>query len=136
MRNSSKAITKFLNDKSGQRYVIGYKVVLKSFRGCIVGPYRAGYYYKIGENKSNCRKRTKGYYRDNNKRISHGIHVLLSEEAAEQLIREEFYVGHASLKIIRVRCYLGDLLGVSENGSRAVFRSIYISENEFRKALK
>jgi hypothetical protein len=66
---------------------------------------------------------------DENANIMYGIHVGLTPKSVLSILQ-----CHSQRKLVRVRCYLKDLIGVDKQG-QAVFTKVFLPKSEYAKAV-
>lgn len=129
LHNSKELVLKFLKEtkRKKRKWVWKYKVLGKNyFRKFLYSPYFSQNYWIAGIHKSNSSS-TKPTLQ--NIDIRRGIHVCNTKERAQKLMNNG--VGPI---IVRVRCCVKDLIGVSNNES--VFTKVYLPKSEYLKATK
>jgi hypothetical protein len=96
--------------KLGKKYIWAWKVVnANNYSPLFI------HQWKVGENKSN--SRYIGLSKQKN--IHHGFHVYLCRDQARKWINEWE-------KIIKVKCYIKDLIGISILDKEAVFSKVVV----------
>lgn len=122
--NSKVAVENFIKKCKirNKKYVWMYKN-FDCKNNVLIGMHRTNYKYKPGWNKSNS-KRTSPYYETRD--ISLGIHVTKG------------LIYYSDCVSIKVKCYLKDLIGVSDDYGRyreLVFSKIWIPKKSYDKAV-
>jgi hypothetical protein len=117
LSNKPPHVKAFLAEHAGKEYVECYKVLEFGGRGELKAPFR-GTRYKTGWNHSNS-KATQPNKKWVN--INKGIHVYTSYHEAH------CYTGYIRV-VVKVRCYLSDLIGVDGDKRQAVFSKVYLSK--------
>lgn len=130
--NSPNSVKSFLKKRRGKTAIV-YKVVKfnKDVNKLFPPMYLWGkqrMQYKLGWNAGDSRRNTASRKRED---VGPGIHVCLTLAEAKYIAN-----GQDNRKIMKVRVLNEDLLGVDYGMVRAVFKKIYISEQEYKKACK
>jgi len=133
----------FRKKYAGRKTVTAYKVYFFSTISGDEGLYSVCFgldaQVKPGIIKSNRRTTRFGISTDRKggfPEINRGIHIFLKKAEAKNFVNDSFscYGGHEV--IVKVTCYIKDLVGTNKTETKAVFTQIHLSKKEYRKATK
>ena len=114
--------------KKKVKYIIGYKVYVKNTYH-LQAPYRTHHCVsKYGVVKSNREKQKIDSYERMKNRVYRGIHIFRDGLTAD-VMRDHMYPNTG--RVVKVRCYLKDLVAADEN--QAVFMKVTILKAEWSK---
>ena len=131
--------------RSGKTYIICYKIVLKYSPGVISSPFQTCYEWNGGWNYAteetyshshnkremlSCRLDPTNSYISDNNTIHKGLHVYrYKKDAVNDGLFDD--------RIIKVKCYIKDMLGASTTGfcgtKSIVFRKVWVDKKELEK---
>ena len=124
MISIKESFDKFLAKHSGQEFIWAYKVLLKVGDN-LHSPHQKTHQWKPGWKISDSRARSGRQAAD--KTINRGIFVYLENP-------HNWWVS-ADQRVVRVKCYLSDLLGVTSIQHVGVFRRAYLPQSQYDIAL-
>lgn len=138
MSNYPNQVKKFLAKHKGKSFITAYKVVsryqeekysyLKVGIPKLMAPFIGNKTYKVGYNFSNSEAKRAC---TTNIDIKRGIHVCLTQNEAKCMAKQ------SSLKrVVSVKVYIKDLIGVGRDSKRAVFKKIYINKKDYENAVR
>jgi hypothetical protein len=117
--------------KDNPDYVYAYKVLIQD-NDCLTSCFIKNYKWKCGENTSDIPK----YVEETH--INIAIHVCLKLDTAVSWASSiKYYHANSNLRIVKVKCYTEDLLGVEHPSlGAAAYTKVYLDEEEYSNAMK